>query len=84
MAIVCKRTPKEKMPTATISDIRRPSLSPNGAAKSAPKNVPALNIATICEDCAGVKTKLLSASRDPVENCLRKAPMASMPDIVLQ
>lgn len=40
-------TPKEKIPTAIIRDIRRPSLSPKGAARRAPKKVPALNIATI-------------------------------------
>jgi hypothetical protein len=53
IAQVCRRTPKEKIATAMISDIRRPRRSPNGAANNAPKNVPALNIETICEDCDG-------------------------------
>jgi len=53
MAQVCKRTPNAKMATAMISETRRPSRSPIGAAMRAPKKVPALNMETIRDDCAG-------------------------------
>lgn len=50
----------------------------------APTNVPALNIATTWDDCAGEILGSPSAgSIYPVLNCLRKAFMASIPEMVL-
>jgi hypothetical protein len=57
------------MPTEMIRGNRRPRLSPRGAARRAPKNVPALRIETIWEDCAGDTFGMPSVgSMYPVEN----------------
>ena len=65
-----------------MSDIRRPRRSPGGAASREPKKVPALRIETICEDCDGdIMTPFSSVY--PGINCLRKAFIANIPDIVL-
>lgn len=82
-AIVCNNTPTQNIATAMIKDIRRPILSPIGAAKRAPKNVPALNIATMRDDSSGVTFGLWSLSMNPVLNCFRKAFMAKIPEMVL-
>jgi hypothetical protein len=72
------------MATAIMRDRRRPSLSPKGAARRDPKNVPALKMETICEDCAGdTLSWCVTWSTYPVENCLRKAFMAKIPEMVL-
>lgn len=52
---VWSETPNANIPIAIIRDGRRPSRSPAGAATRAPKNVPALKIDTIREDCEVVR-----------------------------
>jgi hypothetical protein len=75
---VCRITPRlNTRPAETMSPIRLPSKSPNGAAVKAPKKVPAERIETIRESWAAVM--LRSGS---VENCCFQYLMAMMPLIV--
>lgn len=66
-----------------MRDFRRPILSAIGAAKSAPKKVPALRMETISDDCVGVIAGRSFSSVNPVENWLSHHRIAMMPLIVL-
>lgn len=81
---VCIATPNVKTSTANMRDFRRPILSPIGAARRAPKNVPALSIDTISDDCVGVIERWPSSSLLPVEKWSSHHRIAMMPLIVLQ
>ena len=78
VAAVCRITPRLKTrPAETINPSLRPRRSPNGAAKSAPKNVPADRMETMSEssDAEMVPSEL-------VENERSQNGMARMPEIV--
>jgi hypothetical protein len=79
---VCRITPKLKtMPAETIRPKRRPRRSPNGAAVSAPKNVPADKMDTIREFCDAGSIGLPSASLTS-EKFSSQYGMANIPEMV--
>lgn len=66
-----------------MRDLRRPNISPMGAASSAPNTVPTLKMATMSDDWSGRRSGTPFSSLKPVENCMRKDIIASIPFIVL-